>query len=91
MERANAYVGSPVTRWRTRPLERQRHWLLRLGVVGCCIGYGVDGLLRKEVWVFYSCGVGSNRTYCSSARPSELPVPGIPEIRQRRTNMQWSV
>jgi hypothetical protein len=61
---------------------------LRLGVVGCFIGHRVYGLLTKEVWVPYFCVVGIDWTCCSSARPSELPVPGTSEICQRRTRMQ---
>src|SRR5262252_2166807 len=60
-ERANASVGSPVARWRTWPRAHQPHWLLRLGVIGCCLGHGAYGVLTKEAWVPYG-GVGVRRT-----------------------------
>ena len=56
MQRANASEGSPVARWQTLPRERQLHWLLRLGGVGCFLGHGTYGLMTKEAWMPY-CGV----------------------------------
>ena len=50
MERVNACGMPAVARWRSLPLERQLHWLLRLGVIGCFIGHGAYGLLTKEAW-----------------------------------------
>ena len=43
MEQANACGVLAVAQWRTLPLERKLHWLLRLGVVGCFIGHGAYG------------------------------------------------
>jgi hypothetical protein len=43
MEGVKAREESAVARWRTLPLERQVHWLLRLGVIGCFIGHGALG------------------------------------------------
>src|SRR5262249_42847829 len=69
MERANASVGSPVAWWRTLPRERQLHWLLRLGVVGCFLGHGAYGVLTKEGWVPYFGVVGIDRAWAYRLMP----------------------
>jgi len=69
MERANASVGSPVARWRTLPLERQLHWLLRLGVIGCFLGHGAYGLMTKEARVPYFGVVGIDRAWAYRLMP----------------------
>ncbi|SRR5712691_680039 len=58
MERVKACGMPAVARWRTLPLERQLHWLLRFGVVGCFLGHGAYGLLAKEAWASYFGVVG---------------------------------
>jgi hypothetical protein len=52
-----AIIGS-VQQWRTLPLERKLHWILRVGVIGCFIGHGAYGFLPKEAWVPYFEVVG---------------------------------
>ena len=69
MERANASVGSPVVWWRRLPLERQLHWILRLGVIGCFLGHGAYGVLTKEAWVPYFGVVGIDRAWAYRLMP----------------------
>jgi len=63
MERANASVGSPVVWWRRLPLERQLHWILRLGVIGCFLGHGAYDVLTKKAWVPYFGVVSIDRAW----------------------------
>jgi hypothetical protein len=69
MERAHTSVGSPLARWWTLPRERQLHWILRLGVVGCCLGHGAYGVLTKEAWVPYFSVVGIDRAWAYRLMP----------------------
>jgi hypothetical protein len=69
MECANTCAISPVVRWRTLPIERKLHWLLRLGVVGCFLGHGAYGLLTKEAWVPYFDVVGIDRAWAYRLMP----------------------
>jgi hypothetical protein len=58
-----------VARWRALPIEHKLHWLLRLGVVGCCIGHGAYGFMTKEAWVPYFGVVGINRAWAYRLMP----------------------
>jgi hypothetical protein len=69
MESVKAYGRPAVARWRALPLERQLHWLLRLGVVGCFVGHGAYGLLTKEAWVPYFGVVDIDRTWAYRLMP----------------------
>src|SRR5262249_26011600 len=69
MQRANASEGSPVARWQTLPRERQLHWLLRLGVIGCFLGHGACGVLTKAAWVPYFGVVGIDRAWAYRLMP----------------------
>ncbi|MGH8066727.1 MAG: hypothetical protein ACRERE_16125 [Candidatus Entotheonellia bacterium] len=69
MHRLNADAVPAVTRWRTLPLERKLHWILRIGVVGCFIGHGAYGLMTKEVWVPYFGVVGFDRAWAYQLMP----------------------
>lgn len=61
MDRAHPWAVPAVGWWRTLPLERKLHWILRLGVVGCFIGHGAYGVLTKEAWVPFFGVVGIGR------------------------------
>src|SRR5215468_2944325 len=69
MESTNPCAVPIMARWRTLPLERKLHWLLRLGVVGCFLGHGVYGLLAKEAWVPYFGVVGIGHTWAYRLMP----------------------
>src|SRR6266851_1286230 len=69
MERVKACGMPAVARWRTLPLERQLHWILRFGVVGCFLGHGAYGLLAKEAWVSYFGVVGIDRAWAYRLMP----------------------
>src|ERR1700757_1260221 len=69
MESSNACAVPIITRWRTLPLERKLHWLLRLGVIGCFLGHGAYGLLTKEAWVPYFGVVGIDRVWAYRLMP----------------------
>ena len=58
-----------MAQWRTLPLERKLHWLLRLGVVGCFLGHGAYGVLTKEAWVPYFGVVGIDRAWAYRLMP----------------------
>ena len=69
MEQSSVYGAPAVARWRTLPLERKLHWILRLGVVGCFIGHGAYGFITKEAWVPYFGVVGINRAWAYKLMP----------------------
>ncbi|HEY5870995.1 MAG TPA: hypothetical protein VI542_36405 [Candidatus Tectomicrobia bacterium] len=69
MEQSSVYGVRAVARWRTLPLERKLHWILRLGVVGCFIGHGAYGFITKEAWVPYFGVVGINRAWAYKLMP----------------------
>ena len=69
MERSNVCAVSSVVQWRTLPIERKLHWLLRIGVIGCFIGHGAYGLLTKEAWVPYFGVVGIDRAWAYRLMP----------------------
>ena len=69
VERSNTWAMSPVARWQRLPIERQLHWILRVGVIGCFIGHGAYGLLTKEAWVPYFGVVGIDRTWAYRLMP----------------------
>jgi hypothetical protein len=69
MKRSSAWAVPVVARWWTLPIERQLHWLLRVGVIGCFIGHGAYGLLTKEAWVPYFGVVGIDRTWAYRLMP----------------------
>src|SRR5262249_48563523 len=69
MESANACAVPIIARWRTLSRERQLHWILRLGVVGCFLGHGAYGLLTKEAWVPYFGVAGINRPWAYQLMP----------------------
>jgi hypothetical protein len=62
-------MGSLVVQWRTLPRERQLHWLLRLGVIGCFLGHGAYGVLTKAAWVPYFGVVGIDRACAYGLMP----------------------
>ena len=74
MERSNAWAVPAVVRWRTLPIERKLHWLLRVGVVGCFIGHGAYGLLTKEAWVPYFAVEDGHRDAVHHLRLAALRV-----------------
>jgi len=69
VERSNTWAISLVARWQRLPIERQLHWILRVGVIGCFIGHGAYGLLTKEAWVPYFGVVGIDRTWAYRLMP----------------------
>src|SRR4029434_5550856 len=69
VERSHTWAMSPVARWQRLPIERQLHWLLRVGVIGCFIGHGAYGVLTKEAWVPYFGVVGIDRTWAYRLMP----------------------
>jgi hypothetical protein len=69
MERSNTCGVRAVGGWRTLPIEHKLHWLLRLGVIGCCIGHGAYGLLTKDTWVPYFGVVGIDRAWAYRLMP----------------------
>src|SRR5262245_27626959 len=69
MESATTWAVPMMTQWRTLPLERKLHWLLRLGVVGCFLGHGAYGVLTKEAWVPYFGVVGIDRAWAYRLMP----------------------
>jgi hypothetical protein len=69
MERAHASGESSATWWPTLPRERQLHWILRLGVIGCFLGHGAYGVLTKEAWMPYFGVVGIDRACAYGLMP----------------------
>jgi len=69
VERSNTWAISLVARWQRLPIERQLHWILRVGVIGCFMGHGAYGLLTKEAWVPYFGVVGIDRTWAYRLMP----------------------